>query len=112
MPCNSDYGDNNIRYEERLHDGVNAARLCGILQVLKAHGLEQKVLDEVDWKEVGTTRHKFDRWWAHHQKADLARKEREARVKNEKKQARKLANKPWADLSKPERALVLKYGDA
>lgn len=107
MPCFDHRPD--VVYEERLHNGENAARLCAVFTVLESKGLLGKVLGAVDWKEAGVSRTSTDRWWAKHKKLDAARREEERRRKAERKRAEKLALKPWAELNREERDLVRRF---
>lgn len=107
MPCTNDYGPNvTIDREDDIHSGRNAARLCAIMKVLDAKGMSKKVLDTVDWKEAGTSRKSFQKWWTAHQERDAVLKQREAELRTKKERAKALALKPWSELTNAERRLV------
>lgn len=107
MPCRDDYPREIL--VEKLHDGVNAARLCAIMACLEGKEALTKVLDSVDWNEAGTSRSRLEKWWIDHKKIDADRRESERKELVRKKRAKSLANKPWKDLTQKERDLVQRY---
>jgi hypothetical protein len=109
MPCRD--GGPDVVYEEKLHNGVNAARLCAVFKVLESKDLLTKVLDAVDWKGAGVSRTGTDNWWEKHQKIDATRKELKKKERLNMKKAKALSLKSWASLSKAERQLVNRYVD-
>jgi hypothetical protein len=96
MPC-TDGGPHYDEIVERNREitMLNAV-LCGILS---KHGA--KILDGLDWKEIGVKENVL-KWWWWHQKEDLARREREKLAK-EKEKARV---KALAKLTKKDRLLL------
>lgn len=83
MPCyngsdeydrgyNSAYSE--VRHLEKMIEKFEAV-LCGIMRV------DPKIVDRIDWKEVGMTKQQHMNWWKEHQKEDAARKVREAKEK-------------------------------
>lgn len=88
MPCYD--GRNDARciteYVEKIHDGVNAARLCAVFTVLQQEGSLDRVLRAADWGEAGVTRVNTINWWTQHQERD--RKQREAEQAERVRKAR------------------------
>jgi hypothetical protein len=118
MPCRNDYPEDNVvvRSEERLHNGVNAARLCGILTTLEAEGKLNSILKRVDWKEAGTSLQDLESWWAEHKAIDAKRRKKEAaealrrkKAEAERQTALDLQKKPWAEMTARERRIFAKY---
>ena len=84
MPCSDGVGWNTrVEYVE---DGVQTKRLCAIATVLQARGSLSIILDNVDWKEAGTSRRGFDEWWARHQREDADRRAREKKERDAKRE--------------------------
>lgn len=113
MPCFDGRDSVRTEYQEMIHNGKNAARMCGILKVLETKGILTKVLDAVDWKDAGVTRKGFDKWWADHKKHDAFRKkEEEAARKRKAEEAKKyrlLKAKKGSDLTKEDLKFLLNY---
>lgn len=96
MPC-LDGGYDHSEILERNHEvAMLNAVLCGILS---KHGV--KILDGLDWKEIGLKENVL-KWWWQHKKEDIARREQEKLAK-EKEKARV---KALAKLTKKDRILL------
>jgi hypothetical protein len=90
MPCNDSRDDYGVTVPDKEYNDLKdtEAMLCGITKVLESHrdqciiGVENNggenildnVLNDVDWKEVGTSKKKFYAWWTKHKAADAAKK--------------------------------------
>lgn len=56
------------------------AMLCGVLTFLEAQPVPviDDVLENLDYDEIGVSKHKFKSWWNRHKQLDKERREREA----------------------------------
>jgi hypothetical protein len=104
MPCISDYPDDEA--ERKLH--MMETVMCGLLSSMNDRE-QDKLLDKIDWKEVGVSKKRFLNWWIDHRKRDEARRKREARqALAEKKVNKLLGNKDIQDISEAEAELLMK----
>ena len=85
MPCYDNGYNYNSKYDPDAY-AVRALRkrierleacLCGVMTV------NPKIVDKIDWKEVGITKEQHMAWWKRHQEEDAIR------VAKEKKKAKK-----------------------
>jgi len=80
MPCND--GGMFRSDEDQARGLITTARdfeavLCGILSAMITTDEVKYWLNEVDWKEVGVSRKRVEKWWKEHQKEDAERRKRE-----------------------------------
>jgi hypothetical protein len=73
MPCLDGRENIHTEYVERLHDGVNAARLCAVFSVLEKQGLLEEVLRNANWQGSGVSSASTMQWWEEHKARDRRR---------------------------------------
>lgn len=118
MPC-SDGGPSleQIEAQQSLYKkrqkeiALTRSVLCGICTALEAPGKPglkgidglPKVLDKVDWEEVGFTRVEFAAWWNEHKLEDQQRRDREQAAKRKAETRKALQKSGLAKLTPAER---------
>ena len=90
MPCIDGREGTGLVYVE---SGSQTSRLCGIFTVLERNGILNKILEQVDWKEVGVSRVSTERWWKRHKEDDVARRKRENQQKLLKQKKQEALNR-------------------
>lgn len=86
MPCRDEFAEDLRRRERDVEGALTKAGLCAILTALgDKSSLFEETLSKVDWKEAGIKKRELLSWWEQHKEEDRARREREKRVKHEKK---------------------------
>lgn len=115
MPCYDARDHEPV--QPRLYHGLTAeqleAVLCGLMTVLEDAGTVGGVplsanhiadaLGRVDWAEAGVTRKQATDWWKAHKAADKARRDREARIREEAERKERLKASALSKLTPAER---------
>ena len=91
MPCytpdDRDYRHNNEVDELEETIAKFEAVLCGIMKV------DPKIVDRINWADVGITKQQHMNWWKQHQKEDAWVKKLDAMWKRETAKKNKAAKK-------------------
>ena len=101
MPCFSESngpGTHTVYVEK----GVFSSRLCGVFSVLEKQGLLDTVLNQIDWKEAGTSKEGTVSWWERHKKEDAHRRKIEEEERAQKRARARVLSK----LSPQEKRLL------
>lgn len=100
MPCYDGRDSNHsVEYVEKIHDGVNAARLCAVFTVLQREGILERVLRAAMWDHAGVTRINTINWWVNHQERDRRQREAETHRKEETNRLTKARQEALSKLS-------------
>jgi hypothetical protein len=88
MPCRDLSENDDLRIEPAHFKELQMckASLCAVLSQLECDANLPDFFKRIDWKEAGIKRTELEKWWREHKAADLERRGREARAKEEKRQ--------------------------
>jgi hypothetical protein len=89
------------------------AMLCGVLSCLEVDGGFDRVIDRLDYKEMGVTKKQVLDWWHDHQEQDKSRRETEERVRLarekaavEERERKRIAKKALEKLTAKEKKAI------
>lgn len=87
MPCSDSTVNTHYVYVDRDNPKL-AAMLCGVLTWVEMNLYMPRLLDNLNYKEMGVTQVELETWWKKHKEEDKRRRNKEAAQKRREKEKR------------------------